>query len=731
MRARIAAVCVALMPGVCGAGTVYVYNNNDSGDGSLRQAITVSNAAGGSNTILWASAGGESIFPASDLSSINGGTTLDVSASTSPVSIAGDYAVPLGGAVTFRNDTLTSTFTVSAVISGAGSLTKTGSGVLALSNSNTYSGGTSVNGGVLLIGADSALGASSGGLAFGGGTLRVSADMSSARNVVLNSGGGAFDTDSYTLGLSGIISGSGALGKEGSGVLVLGGANTYSGGTVISSGTIQLGADNALGTGDIAVSGDGTLDLAGYTQNAAALSGGGTVKMKLQPGVANLNISGNAALGGVLSVNFSPQLILQGQTFTPITAGSVSGTFSSIASPAAVSFVPVYDAVSVMLTADMVPFANTAATASQRASAGVLEGFRASPSGDMATVISNLYTLSAAQLQSALEQTSPSPLLSLRALEAAGSDVQSSVLRRRALHLAGADDLGRAAYPGAKKGAAQSRLGFFVSPAGVKSETRNSQDAAGYSLYDGGLLAGADYRFGERAAAGVLAGYLAGSADFAYPNSGSVSARSARYGAYAVAAGERARMALYAGRANDSFSVKRDLAFGEIYRQAQSDPRGSETNLYAMASCDFRHLGHGTFSPSAELNYDDMRVDPFTETGADSLNLSADGQHAVSLRSILWLRYSDRREMGAYALASHLGAGWRHQFRQQSALTARLAAGGDAMSVSASSGRDGLRAEGGVSAGWGARTAFSLDYNGDFSSDATEHIVNAGLHFAF
>ncbi|NDD14379.1 MAG: hypothetical protein EB072_17485 [Betaproteobacteria bacterium] len=73
--------------------------------------------------------------------------------------------------------------------------------------------------------------------------------------------------------LSGVVSGTtseaNGLEKRGTGELTLTGANAFSGGTTISSGILRLGANNALGSGNIRVNGGGTLDLNGHNLTAA------------------------------------------------------------------------------------------------------------------------------------------------------------------------------------------------------------------------------------------------------------------------------------------------------------------------------------------------------------------------------------------------------------------------------------------------------------------------------
>jgi autotransporter-associated beta strand protein len=136
--------------------------------------------------------------------------------------------------------------TYSGVVSGSGSLTKSGSGTLALSGANTYSGGTLVSAGVL------------------------SGDSTSLQGPITDNAGLTFNqAGSGTY--SGVVSGSGSLTKSGSGTLVLGSSNAYSGGTIVSDGTLRLA--NARGLGDtnafVNVTG-GALNLGGYSNSVGS-----------------------------------------------------------------------------------------------------------------------------------------------------------------------------------------------------------------------------------------------------------------------------------------------------------------------------------------------------------------------------------------------------------------------------------------------------------------------------
>ena len=131
---------------------------------------------------------------------------------------------------------------------GAGkSLGLSGAGTLILAGANSYTGPTTVTGGTLQIGAGGA----------GASLASPSVSLSSSTTLAFN------HSDSITYG--GVITGNGGLAKQGAGTLTLVGANTYSGGTTLSAGQLNLNNASALGAGTFTISG-GTI---GNTSGAA------------------------------------------------------------------------------------------------------------------------------------------------------------------------------------------------------------------------------------------------------------------------------------------------------------------------------------------------------------------------------------------------------------------------------------------------------------------------------
>ncbi|WFU13314.1 autotransporter outer membrane beta-barrel domain-containing protein (plasmid) [Rhizobium sp. CB3090] len=169
--------------------------------------------------------------------------------------------------------------TIASNLTGSSELVKSDLGTLVLSGSNSYTGGTAINGGTLQISSDANLGAANGPLSLDGATLTNTASVVSNRTVTLNTGGGTFDALD-TISLGGSVGGAGTLTKTGSGTLVLNGANSYQGGTVINGGTVQVASDANLGdaAGALTFNGGALHTTGSFTSaRAATLSAGGGI----------------------------------------------------------------------------------------------------------------------------------------------------------------------------------------------------------------------------------------------------------------------------------------------------------------------------------------------------------------------------------------------------------------------------------------------------------------------
>ena len=209
---------------------------------------------------------------ASDGYVIQGGTLTLVGAPDSIIKV-GDGTAPGAGY----------TATIDAVLAGSTRLVKTDLGTLVLNGDNLYTGGTAIFGGVLQISRDSNLGAAGTGLAIDDGTLRTTASFTLSRATALGSSGGTIETlAATTLTHDGVVSGPGALTKTGAGILVLAGVNTYSGGTFVKAGVLQVASDANLGatSGGVTIDGATLRTTASFatTRATTLAAAGGTIE---------------------------------------------------------------------------------------------------------------------------------------------------------------------------------------------------------------------------------------------------------------------------------------------------------------------------------------------------------------------------------------------------------------------------------------------------------------------
>ncbi|HBZ1723334.1 TPA: autotransporter outer membrane beta-barrel domain-containing protein [Salmonella enterica subsp. enterica serovar Senftenberg] len=158
-------------------------------------------------------------------------------------------------------------------ISGSGQVVKSGDETLTLSGANSYTGGTTISGGTLVASNVEALG---------------TGDITDNATLELNAGG-TFDN---------VISGSGQVVKSGDDALTLSGANSYTGGTTISGGTLVANNVEALGTGD--VTNNATLELNTGGDFTNAISGSGQV---VKSGDKTLTLSGANSYSGATTIS--------------------------------------------------------------------------------------------------------------------------------------------------------------------------------------------------------------------------------------------------------------------------------------------------------------------------------------------------------------------------------------------------------------------------------------------
>jgi autotransporter-associated beta strand protein len=256
--------------------------------------------------------------------SLQGGGTITATSATATLTSSATYDLQSG--------------TASAILAGSQGAKKSTPGTtVTLTGANTYEGVTNIEGGTLKI-STSTNPASAGSLRGGNYTY----DITIASAAVLQYSSSAAQT------FAGVISGAGSLVKDGNAsTLVLTGADTYSGGTTISLGTLQVGAGGIIGSvsasGSItnnavlAFNRSDTVSFAGAISGSGALThmGAGTTtltgtntytggtnvtggRLQLSSTLGGGNYTGTISISSVATLEYSASAA---QTFT----GAISG----------------------------------------------------------------------------------------------------------------------------------------------------------------------------------------------------------------------------------------------------------------------------------------------------------------------------------------------------------------------------------------------------------------------
>ena len=323
-----------------GSTTVTVTNLSSGSPTACSSAIAANNTVSvSSNDVIglsggnWTNTTNWSVDGSSSCSCTPGSTNQVVASvgtiilNTSPITIgalAGSGSIRASTATSFTIGALNTNTTFSGTIVNNTqniNITKTGTGTLTLSGSNTYVGTNAVSNGTLSLANSTALGSAANTATISSGATLDINGVNVANNITLSGNGinsvGALTgtgtatfsgtvttTGNFSIGgtgtltVSGVISGSNKLEKVGTGTLILSGANTYSGGTKISAGTLTLGAAGVLADAGAVDFADGTFSsgsTTGFNETMGTISISSTSTLALATGVHSLNFSGKGS----------------------------------------------------------------------------------------------------------------------------------------------------------------------------------------------------------------------------------------------------------------------------------------------------------------------------------------------------------------------------------------------------------------------------------------------------
>lgn len=272
-------------------GTTGLISGNVTNNGAmavnLSSITTYAGAISGNGTFEKL---GNNLLTLSGANTYTGTTTI--SAGTLQIGTGGTTGSISGNIVNnaFLTFYRSNSFTFGNVISGTGSVTKTGAGTLTLSAANTYTGGTSVAQGTLTLGTSNRLASTGSLFIFGGATFNL-AGFSQTVGAFGGPGTAAIGAGSLTVGnnldrtFQGNLTGNGAFIKQGTGALIMSGnSSAYTGTTTVNDGLLTVNGDlsNSVAT----VNSNGTL---GGTGTVGQTTVGGTIAPGNSIGTLNVN----------------------------------------------------------------------------------------------------------------------------------------------------------------------------------------------------------------------------------------------------------------------------------------------------------------------------------------------------------------------------------------------------------------------------------------------------------
>ncbi|CAD5254642.1 Outer membrane autotransporter protein [Bosea sp. 46] len=715
---------------------------------------------------------------------LNGGTLLVTNSITSARTVTlsgsgGGIEVDAGRAVLWTG-----------TITGAGGLTKSGGGTLALQNNSSYSGATLVEAGTLVGSSSTAFSANSNFTVSAGATLEVSDVPGLVATVGSLAGAGAVQLGSgvtlkagssnASTTFSGTISGNGALDKTGTGTLTLSGTNTYTGGTTVSGGKLVV---NGSITGSVSLSG-GVLGGSG-TVGTVSVASGATVA----PGnsIGTLNVSGNVAFASgstyqveVNAAGQSDRIVASGSAtlsggtvqvlaengnyaastnYTILTAsGGVSGSFTSVTSNLAFLTPSLsYGGTNVTLTM-------TRNDTSFGPDGGGGSGGGSSSGRSSIAQTRNQGFIAIAAERLGVGNPVYDALISATVAEArAGFDLLSGEAHAQAVsvmidesrlvrdtilgHLRGplltqpgqqVAGAFSADLPG-RKGAVvmpapvpQPRYALWGTAFGSTGNTDGDGNAASLSRRSGGALLGADLMLYDAPGSSLKVGVAGGYSQSRFDLDARLSTGKLESGHAALYASARfGQLRLDAGAAYtwSESDIRRQVSvrgFGDLLRLQRP---GSVTQGFAELGYAFAFSGVA-LEPFAQLALIRVSTDAGTERGgAAALRILSSDQTL----GFTTLGLRAEAQLGAMPLFARAMLGWRHGFGELTpqARTAFVAGTTPAQVFAARIDRDALTAEAGLDWRISQATALGLTYSAAIGERSRDHALKGRVEMRF
>ena len=691
---------------------------------------------------------------------LQGNVTLPTLSSTIPTYLMADTTLSSTGTVVLGNS-----------VSGPGALTIAG-GDISLTGRNTYSGATTVNAGSLSLGPGSTL-PYAGALTVNGGSFNLNGNTQllgslggSGGTVNVNGGGLLVLNSAQSNTLGSALAGNGMFTVQGGGSLNLtGNSSAFAGSTVVSNASLNVGG--SLG-GNLFVLPGGTLNGTGSVGNlfnSGLLAPGNSIgtmtvtgNFTQMPGATymtevggaglsdRVNVAGTATLGGQVFVTALPGMAFApSTTYTILSAtGGLNGTtFASVNElyPFLQSSLS-YDANNVYLNLAIGGFAAAAATPTQIAVGNVLDANVNNATGDFATVLGAMAfnTFTNAQAQATLQAISGNNYAGFSTSMVQGAQLFMSNFANQTggsgsaassrVALAEACDVACDSTTPPKWGAWGGALGGLG--------TVGANQPVGSVTYNvGGFAAGLDRLVTDNIRVGLTTGYSTGT-QWVGGFDGVGRSNTFQVGLYGSYAQDKVYADALIGYAYTWSQMWRNIPIPGLQPRTALGQTGAN-QWYGQIETGYRFdLGttaNAFVTPFARLQAYTGTQNAFTETGAQSLNLTVAQQTTNSLRSVIGAQLGGSMDLGwREKLAMQLRLGWSHEYADTARPVSATLAGAPAMpftTFGVSPQRDGVVLGLSANTAIAEETSVYLRYESDISGQDSAHAITAGLRMTW
>jgi autotransporter-associated beta strand protein len=404
---------------------------------------------------------------------------------------------------------------------------------------------------------------------------------------------------------------------------------------------------------------------------------------------SSIYVNGTAVLGGTMAVNPIGYTMQFGDQYQFLTAtGGITGAFDSINMPSGYRgrFLLGNNNTTGSLLVAPQSYTQLATTQNQLNVATALDSFIPATSGDKLTVSTALDKLASSQYQQAFEAIQPTIYQSLGTIAFNLANAQNMELNQRLWNqrIAGsgfsmngfADNTpiwegmgdGNSVTDPSKdilRQGPDNRWGLFVDGNGIFAQANSANMLPGYNAQSGGITAGVSFRVNPTITVGAYTGY---EGTYAKYNAGSSladnSVRFGLFGTYGKQDGKGFYGNAVVGGAYNNYRVTRNISFSGLNRTANSTPSAGELDTMLAAGYNFRP-GNWTFGPITSLQYTYLGVNSFNESGAQSLDLAAQGWNTSSLLYSLGAQAAYTwKATKNLTIVPQINLSWQHEFLQ-------------------------------------------------------------------